>query len=432
MHRLLPILCLLACNAGKTPTPDTDTDTDTVAESALTGEYSLIISVAPVGNLPIPAVLDIDARIENGQEILTTVKFRADDPGGIGPSDVLGTVEEVLVDSDGGFDIDLGLYTLPADYAPLGAEVQIDMHLVGSFDDEGGLCGDAPGEIVTFELSMGDSTFGGVRSDSGLTPPPACDVVLEELPRIAAADCPTLSIGDNTGFPSANTERSFIIVAPDDYDPANEYPLVFMFHGFGGTASEYLSPLMASTAKDAGVIMVVPQGGDLGGIEGFDGFSPTITNADLALFDDMLTCVTDQFSIDADRIHATGMSNGGLFTGYLSATRSSVLASVAPLSGGIRIATESDFGMPALITWGGPTDFAYEQDFDLLADEMIGIFQDAGSFVVTCEHTAGHEYEGSWWAWVFEFLLDHPATLTEEPYASGLPKSFPSWCAIPE
>ena len=41
------------------------------------------------------------------------------------------------------------------------------------------------------------------------------------------------------------------------------------------------------------------------------------------------------FAVDADRVHSTGMSNGGLMTGKLLAQRADVLASATPFSGGV-------------------------------------------------------------------------------------------------
>ncbi len=54
-----------------------------------------------------------------------------------------------------------------------------------------------------------------------------------------------------------------------------------------------------------------------------------------------------------------------------------------------------------------------------------------GGFAIDCDHGGGHEgppaplRAASW-----EFLQMHPFGANPEPYASGLPASFPSYCQI--
>lgn len=179
------------------------------------------------------------------------------------------------------------------------------------------------------------------------------------------------------------------------------------------------------------VILVVPQGDDLGGEPGWDTFSDPRTNVDLVFFDDMLTCASESFSVDPDQIYVTGMSNGGLETGYLIATRSDVIAAAAPLSGGVGTdVVASGYAMPVLVVWGGASDQAFDLDFDALAHEMLTMFGDAGQFVVGCDHGLGHTLDPSFWPWVLQFLVDHPRDRASEPYAGGLPPVFPDYCAL--
>jgi len=53
-----------------------------------------------------------------------------------------------------------------------------------------------------------------------------------------------------------------------------------------------------------------------------------------------------------------------------------------------------------------------------------------GHFVIVCDHDMGHTVPASGVASGWQFLLDHPFGVTPEPYAKGLPKSFPSYCVL--
>ena len=56
---------------------------------------------------------------------------------------------------------------------------------------------------------------------------------------------------------------------------------------------------------------------------------------DLAFFDTLLAHLSGQYRIDAKRVFATGISNGGIFSNYLAANRSEKITAIAPIVGGI-------------------------------------------------------------------------------------------------
>ena len=120
-------------------------------------------------------------------------------------------------------------------------------------------------------------------------------------------------------------------------------------------------------------------------------------------------------------------------TGALIARRASKLAAAAPLSGGIGVAFADDHSpVPTLITWGGANDFAYEQDFHKLAQNMVSDLDTRGHFMAVCEHDLEHKIPTGAWSWVFTFLWDHSLSMGgTSPYStSGLPAGFPDYCSI--
>lgn len=58
-------------------------------------------------------------------------------------------------------------------------------------------------------------------------------------------------------------------------------------------------------------------------------------------------------------------------------------------------------------------------------------FKAAGGFVLDCKTAGGHCQDGGTLApEVWAFFEAHPFGVTPEPYAAGLPSSFPSSCMI--
>ena len=78
-----------------------------------------------------------------------------------------------------------------------------------------------------------------------------------------------------------------------------------------------------------------------------------------------------------------------------------------------------------------------------LKSALLDALLDEGHFVVYCEHDDGHAMppmeppvEGytTFYA-LWQFMLDHPYDLPpgDSPYwSSGLPETYPEWCAIAE
>jgi predicted esterase len=451
---LIPLLLALGCagdipdekshphdsGSGDADTDDSGTDTDggdvddspAYAGALPSGEYLLGFAVAPVNNLLVPFQAVVTPTPEGerpGIASLTLAPVNA----AFDIGEIVTTVTDIRVEEDGTFSIDLGTFVLPGAYAPTGSDVELAAVLSGALGGEGGFCGDMAGEILTFGISLEGSSFGSVpwtEREEGASISCSADEE-EELPRIT--DCPTLAAGTVEGFESGGVVRSFELVMPDGVEPEAAAPLVFAFHGLGGGPYQFLEshPLQPAAAA-MGAILVVPEASELGGTLSWDPYSNPATNKDVVFFDDMLTCVSEQFAVDPDRVHAMGFSNGGLMTGQMLTLRSNVLASAAPFSGGLGQAFPDDArAIPTLMTWGGPDDVGSGTDFALLADEMQTVLTERSHPLVVCEHDRQHEIDDEWWPWVMRFFADHPRTEAGAPYEAGLPEVFPDWCAVP-
>ena len=284
-------------------------------------------------------------------------------------------------------------------------------------------------------------------------------------PAPTAGSCPTISPGMNT-VTSSNQERQFILVVPADPQPGEVFPVLFMWHWIGGSANSFLEKGDVQTAADQQrFIAVIPVaiGANVIGTS-FNTkwpFDISQTNdrmqKEFRFFDDMLSCVNAQYTINRSCVSSIGVSAGALFTGQLAQARSEYLASFVSLSGGvsatwIRPWNQAARKLPGVVLWGGDGPPQMDGVKDILGCAGIGMdfsvasksleqgLSDDGHFFIECKHNCGHveppleppagesKYAGMW-----EFAMDHPYWLApgESPYKTeGLPPTLPAWCAI--
>jgi polyhydroxybutyrate depolymerase len=132
--------------------------------------------------------------------------------------------------------------------------------------------------------------------------------------------------------------RTALAYFPDTVLPSGS-PLVFVFHGHGGSAQSSANGF-AIHERWPEAICVYMQGiptpsklDPMGKQNGWQRMEGEFENRDLKFFDTMLTELRRHHKIDSRRIYATGFSNGAFFTYALWAARGDQLAAVAPCGG---------------------------------------------------------------------------------------------------
>jgi phospholipase/carboxylesterase len=108
-------------------------------------------------------------------------------------------------------------------------------------------------------------------------------------------------------FDNETDERGgYSVYVPEDYDPANAYPLVMALHGGAGHGRLFLWSWLREV-RGRGVILVAPTAtGDTWSL-----MEPQVDSGHLGL---VLESVARRWSIDRSRLLLTGMSDGGTFT----------------------------------------------------------------------------------------------------------------------
>jgi predicted esterase len=420
-------------DTGDTGGSDTGDDEPEYTGTLPSGEYLLGFAVAPVNDLLVPFYATVTPTSDGERPGIASLTMAPVDAYFVVGEDLV-TVTDIRVAEDGSFTTDLGNFELPGAYSPTGSPAELEVVLTGTIADDGTFCGAMDGDLITFGIDLAGSTFGTVpweaREDGAAQ---SCDGgTVEDLPRIE--DCPDLAAGRVSEFVSGGEAREFELILPSDYDSTKTYPLVLGWHGITRDieqlTEEHQIGIMADQSQ---VILAIPQAQSLGGAIAWDPYSAPATNGDLVLFDDIVTCVTEQYSVDTDRIHSLGFSNGGMLAGMLLALRPDVLASVTMMSGGLgQDFTDGARPTPTMVVWGGEEDSGSGTDFNILANEAVTTLGERGHPLVACNHELGHVIDVEWWPWVFAFFADHPMTEAGAPYAeTGLPEAFPDFCLVP-
>ena len=132
--------------------------------------------------------------------------------------------------------------------------------------------------------------------------------------------------------------REYILYVPNSYDGTSSIPLLLNFHGFGGSASQFMQEAdMRSLAEADTFILVYPQGSCLDGSSHWNpcptGGDNKSTADDLGFVESMISEISSQYNLDMERIYAAGYSNGGMMAYGLANYKSDLIAAVASVSG---------------------------------------------------------------------------------------------------
>ena len=213
--------------------------------------------------------------------------------------------------------------------------------------------------------SSGTDNSGGPGSDGGGTAPEPIDVD-------PATACPAAfeaaesgpKAGTNAGFEAGGQSRKFeLLVPPSSF--TGPRPILFAFHGTTENGPKFVARARLADFAAGGFFVVAPDANGNGSFwPVWDAMrtpgTESAPNADVELFDRLLTCVAAHHPIDKNRVFATGHSAGGIFTNRLLRSRSNVLAGGIVGSGvfdftssGMKAPLE---GMTVVVTWGGDND----------------------------------------------------------------------------
>lgn len=147
-------------------------------------------------------------------------------------------------------------------------------------------------------------------------------------------------VGGSLGFTQTfsfvhdGNTRSYIVHVPPGYNASNTYPMVLNFHGYTSTgAQQQAYSLMDQVADTAQFIVVYPDGISNAWNVGF-GLGAYFTGVDdVGFVNALIDTMMAHYSIDANRVFATGMSNGGYLSHRLACELPHRIAAIATVTG---------------------------------------------------------------------------------------------------
>lgn len=164
-----------------------------------------------------------------------------------------------------------------------------------------------------------------------------CTLLTLLLATAASAQSDTLTVG--------SLQRTYTLRLPSSYNGSTPVPLVIAMHGgFGsGLQLEAQSGLTAK-AEAEGFAVVYPDGHPspinirTWNAGGCCGYAMNNNIDDVGFINALLDTLIATYVIDTQRIHATGMSNGGYMSYRLACELSDRIAAIAPVSASMTIA----------------------------------------------------------------------------------------------
>ncbi len=151
-----------------------------------------------------------------------------------------------------------------------------------------------------------------------------------------------LAPGDHTRkLQFGDRDRRYLIHIPKSYNPSKPTPVVLVFHGGGGNPEGMVRLAGMNTKSDqAGFIVVYPFGtgqmaDSLLSFNGGEccGYAMQNKVDDVGFTRALLDDLAGVVNVDADRVFATGLSNGGIMSHYLASELSDRIAAIAPVGG---------------------------------------------------------------------------------------------------
>lgn len=260
------------------------------------------------------------------------------------------------------------------------------------------------------------------------------DTAVEPRIPAAPASCPNLA----TGFVTVRGQQVQLWVGPRREDVNGS--VFFYWHGTGSNSAE-------AERGWGNVVQEITRNGGM--VASFTTSTETGQNTangvwftgDFAMADDLFACAVQQLNIDTHRVYTSGCSSGGLQAGAMVSGRSSYLAGAMPDSGGIiswfAPPYEAGQATPSVITSHGPPDkdpspgamadgiFTYDDVSRDLTSAVVA----RGGYAANCAHSEGHcSSPAAARASMWEYLKAHPFGVNPDPYAAGVPGSFPAYC----
>jgi len=216
----------------------------------------------------------------------------------------------------------------------------------GGTTGSGGAGRDAGGRDMGSGMGGRTGTGGSTASSVDGGTPPSGDASAGCGSSITTSTCGAK--GTTCSLTVNSKSRTYYVQLPSGYSSSKQYPLIFQFHPWGGSADQALT-MYQLNSKIPDAIYVTPQGLDAGG--NGPGWANS-SGEDIAFTKAMLADVQGKFCVDNARIFSTGFSYGGMMSFAIGCEMSDVFRAIAPMSGSLYSDANCKGTGPHVAMWG--------------------------------------------------------------------------------
>lgn len=159
---------------------------------------------------------------------------------------------------------------------------------------------------------------------------PGADGSIPPGPGVACGAADSKPGAGSASITVGGSKRTYELFVPDTYDHTRTFPVIFVFHGDGGTGANIRSSFQLEAEAAGGAIFVYPDGenqtwviDDAAGLK-----------RDIAFIDAVAASLAKTHCSDPARVFAVGFSKGAYFANMLACLTSTKLRAVVAHSGG--------------------------------------------------------------------------------------------------
>jgi len=198
--------------------------------------------------------------------------------------------------------------------------------------------------IIAFAVGAAGCSDSDVSSDTSTSAPP---VVSTTVIQSESLDTSLVPPGYDTLVSGDGRTRTYRVVDLSESEPA---PLLFVLHGFGGSAEGMrayagIEEAVQSTLQDGAIVVYpngtglesgLPQSWNAGGCCPFSIYEPV---DDVSFFEQMIDRLSSAYDVDAERVWVVGHSNGGMMAYRLACELSTRVTAIGVAAGALMIDT---------------------------------------------------------------------------------------------
>jgi polyhydroxybutyrate depolymerase len=180
--------------------------------------------------------------------------------------------------------------------------------------------------------------------------------------------------------------RSYLLYVPAGYQTGVPTPLVFVFHGGGGNGQGIMNASQMNAVADQSTVLIAYPDGierplDVGksswNAGGCCGYAQEQAVDDVGFTRALVTEIGQRYTVDPERLYATGISNGAMLSHRLACELADTIAAIAPVAGGMTLGGSFTACQPSrkisVIEFHGTTEDNYPYEGGVGIDSNTGI-----------------------------------------------------------